>query len=599
MGKLHVGTSILLGLCFLFLVRCPSFGQEKMLPGHFNALTERALNSNLDLLGRQVLLQGEPSFNSVAKFFPAMQRPREVVGVKESPEDFGITWDGEIEVARPEIVSFQLGNPPSPYSLEGPVTRSLLDGYLSIVETRWEYHGLVYEERVFGYSDNLSAEAPSFAIVRLRVVNIDGSERKATVSVYYNPAFGAPVPASSASIPANGHRDFYYRIPYRIGLQHLVQKITESEFDHELQVTRTFWTRLLAQGMQIRTPEKRVNNAYRAWLAYNFLNVDKVKGIYEIHDGSGFYEHIYGYSAALYCDALSLFGYWDEAEKYLKSLLHFQSANGSVIINYGQADNGALLFAIGQQYLLSRDLRWFKSVVPQAIKSCEWIARSRAQTKVQTGGQEPLTYGLLPAGQSYVDYPHPVYSYYSDVYNWLGLQEMAQAFREAGMNSEADRWSREAEDFRKDILASMEKAVVNVGALKVLPVEPLTHRVMNQGAGNYYALIAPLILETGFFSPTDDRSEWITRYMEQRGGLLLGLDRFGDGVDHAYTYGYALTQLESGDVDKFLLTFYSMLAYGMSRDTYSAVEVTHIAQGINELTLPHTYSNTSSFGCCE
>jgi hypothetical protein len=80
--------------------------------------------------------------------------------------------------------------------------------------------------------------------------------------------------------------------------------------------------------------------------------------------------------------------------------------------------------------------------------------------------------------------------------------------------------------------------------------------------------------------------------MEERGGLLLGLARFADGVDHAYTYGYALTQLRNGNIGKFLLTFYAMLAYGMSRDTYSAVEVTHLPFGINELTLPHTYSNT-------
>lgn len=563
-----------------------------MLPGNLNALVGRALNSNTDLLGRQVLLEGEPSFHRVAKFFPPMQRPREIVGVKESPEIFGITWDGEIEAAPPERVSFRLGNPPSPYGLEGTVTRRLLDGYLPIVETCWEYRKLFYRELLFGYSHDLSASEPAFAFVRLQVQNIGETEKTATVRVYYNPAFGAPVTSSRATIPAMGRHDFYYKIPYEINDQHQVQMIKEVEFNRALEQTKAFWTRLLSQGMQIRTPEQRINNAYRAWLEYNFLNVDKINGIYQIHDGSGFYERIYGYSAALYCNALSLYGYWGEAEKYIQSLLHFQRPNGSVIINYGQADNGALLFAIGEQYLLSHDLRWFKKVAPQAIRSCEWIARGRASTKVLQGGKKPITYGLLPAGQSYVDYSRPVYSYYSDVYNWLGLTEMAKAFKAAGMTAEARKWSEQAADFRQDILASMDRSVVRVGNLKVLPVEPMTHRLVNQGAGDYYALIAPLILETGFFSPTDGRSQWITRYMEQRGGLLLGLDRFGDGVDAAYTYGYALTQLERGNVKKFLLTLYSMLAYGMSRGTYSAVEVTHIAQGVNALTLPHTYSNT-------
>jgi hypothetical protein len=138
----------------------------------------------------------------------------------------------------------------------------------------------------------------------------------------------------------------------------------------------------------------------------------------------------------------------------------------------------------------------------------------------------------------------------------------------------------------------MQAALVDVGGFKALPVEPLTQRLLKQGGGDYYGLIAPGILETGIFGPNDARSSWITRYMDERGGLLLGLDRYADGVDHAYTYGYALTELRDGNIGKFLLTFYGILAYGMSRGTYSAVEVTHLPFGINELTLPHTYSNT-------
>lgn len=591
---LSLPNGLALAFYLALLVCCSSFAQEKILPGHFNEPIERALNSNTDVLGQQVLLGGEPSFDSVAAFFPPMQRPREVVGVMESPDDFGISWDGEIQAARHVRISFRVGDPPSPYGIEGSITRTLLDGYLPIVETSWDYQGLRYKELVFGYSSGLNADEPSFAMIRLRVENVGEDEKKTTIHVYNLYGSNGPVPESTVLVPAKGFRDFHYRLPYNADLRQLVQTLTKAEFDQALQRTRDFWTKFLAQGMQIRTPEDRINNAYRAWLAYNFFNVDKINGIYEIHDGTGFYESVWGYSAAIYCNALSQYGYWDEAEKYLGSLLHSQHADGSVLFKAGMGfpDNGAVLFAIGDQYLLSRDLNWFKSVVPQTIRSAEWIASERAQTKQTKEGKNSITYGLLPAGQSGGDYSSPVYSYYSDVYNWLGLNEIAQAFRQAGMTSQADRWSTEAEDYRKDILASMEKSLVHVGSFEVLPVEPVTHRLMSNGGGDYYALFASMVLETGFFSSTDERSKWITQYMEQRGGLLLGMDRFQDGVDHAYSYGYALTQLQRGDVDKFLLTLYSMMAYGMSQDTYSAVEVTHIAQGLNEMTLPHTRSNT-------
>ena len=72
------------------------------------------------------------------------------------------------------------------------------------------------------------------------------------------------------------------------------------------------------------------------------------------------------------------------------------------------------------------------------IKSCEWIRRSRATTRVMQGGSKPLTYGLLPAGPAYCDYQIPVYSYVSDSYNWLGMHEAAAAFQEAGMTVEGE-----------------------------------------------------------------------------------------------------------------------------------------------------------------
>ncbi len=576
-----------------------AFCQDKMMPGEFGPKVERALRSNTDVLGAEVLASGEPSFSRVDHYFPAMKRPRAIVGVKGHPDFIGIAWDGTLELGQGPPgtfsriqISFHLGDPPSPYGVKGAVTRSLLGGYLPVVQARWQFDGLLYEETVLGHSHNLSPDEPLWAYVRLRVNNPREHESGVRITVYSTPALGGPVPSYSARIPAHQQHDFYFNTPNTVDPQHLVFPIGAAEFNQALSETAAFWKKLLNQNMVIRTPETRVNDAYRAWLMYNFLNVPKIKGQFMVYDGRPFYEQVYGYSAALFCDALSQYGYGEEAEKYLESLFRTQRPDGEYLTIYGTPDNGAMLFALAQHYALSHDLGWFKTVVPKMIKSCEWIRRSRATTRVMQGGSKPLTYGLLPAGPAYCDYQIPVYSYVSDSYNWLGMHAAAAAFQGAGMTVEGEQWQREANDYRDDILTSMQAALVDVGGFKALPVEPLTQRLLKQGGGDYYGLIAPGILETGIFGPNDARTSWITRYMEERGGLLLGLDRYADGVDHAYTYGYALTQLRNGNVDKFLLTFYAMLAYGMSRDTYSAVEVTHVPLGINELTLPHTYSNT-------
>jgi hypothetical protein len=566
--------------------------QVRMVPEP-DARGVRALNALTDILGQEVTAQGEPSFDRVARYFPAMKRPRVTIGVRYHPDQFGVGWDGGLITPKSEYL-FRLGEPPSPYSLDGPVTRSLLDRYLPVLESRWRHAGLDYEETVFGYSENLSPQAPLSAYVRFRVKNPGKAELPARISVYTAPATGGPVPAQAAKIPPAGEHSFYFRIPFQLDPEHIAESPEAAEFESALAEVRKSWTETAGLGMTVRTPERRVNEAYRAWLLFNNLNVKRTKDQYEIHDGAGFYDQIYGYSAALYCHALSLYGDFDDAEKYLGSMLAAQHEDGLYMTpDFGMPDNGALLFALGQQYRLSRRGEWFRGVAPKMIKGCEWIRSNREKTKTSEGGRKALTYGMLPPAQSYCDYRQPVYSYYSDSYNWMGMHETGLALKEAGMSEQGDLWLKEAADYRNDILSSMERAAIDVGGgLKGLPVEPVTQRLIKQGAEHYYALVAPSILETELFGVRDQRAAWITRFLEERGGLLLGLARIWDGVDHAYTYGYALTELRNGEVPKSLLTFYGFLAYGMDRDTYSSVEFTRITSGINELTLPHTYSNT-------
>lgn len=575
------------------LALCPAgFAQMRFAPMHVSPEGQRALNSQQDVLGREVLAQGEPSFENVARYFSPMLRPRVPISVKEHPDEFIVTFDGSLLVGAEEI-DFRVGDPPNPYGVDGGFQRSLLDGFLPVPQVRWSFDGLDYEETAFGYSKDLSPDEPLVAYVRFHVTNPSAEPRNARITVYLAPSSrpGAN-PFQAAPIAPRQSADFYFRVPYKVDWEKLADVTGAAEFNQCLFAVRKYWGAHVNHGTVIHTPEPFINNAWRAWEIYNTLNVDKVKGRYEIHDGSGFYEEEYGYSAALYIHALSLLGFHDDAEKYIDSLLAVQKPSGQYISIYGTPDNGALLFAIGQEYRLSRRSDWLKRVLPNALRAMDWIENNRATTKVMENGRKPVGYGLLAPGPAYCDFQNLVVSYYSDTYNWMGLHEMALAIDEAGMKTDGAAWLAKADAYHQDILTSMQAAVFQDHGIDVLPIEPLTHRLEKQGSEYYYSLVAPLVLETEFFTASDPHYRWITDFMEQRGGLLLGMDRVWDAIDHAYTYGYALEFLRHGDVDKFLLTFYGSLAYGMTRDTYSAVEATHITEGFNEGTLPHTYSNT-------
>jgi hypothetical protein len=578
---------------FAVLALClASSAQVRHPPVNASPEGRRALNSQQDVLGQEVLLQGEPSFEKVARYFPQMLTPRVPISVKEHPDEFIVTFDGSLLVGDEEI-DFRVGDPPNPYGVDADFQRSLLDGFLPVPQIRWSFDGLNYEETAFGYSKNFSPDEALEAHVRFHVTNLSAVPRQARVTVYLAPSSrpGAN-PFQTATVAPQQSTDFYFRIPYKVDSEKLADVTDADSFNQQLAEVRKYWSDHVSGGTVIHTPEPFINNAWRAWEIYNTLNVDKVKGRYEIHDGSGFYEQEFGYSAALYIHALSLLGFFDDAEKYIDSLLAVQKPSGQYISIYGTPDNGALLFAIGQEYRLSRRDEWFKRVLPKALKAMDWIQNQRAVTEVMENRRKPLGYGLLPPGPAYCDFQNLVVSYYSDAYNWMGMHEMAIALDEVGMKGEGTAWLAKANDYHQDILNSMQAAVFKDHGIDVLPIEPLTHRLEKQGAEFYYSLIAPLVLETEFFSASDPHYRWITDFMEQRGGLLLGMGRVWEDIDHAYTYGYALEYLRHGDVNKFLLTFYGFLAYGMTRDTYSAVEGTRITEGFNEGTLPHTYSNT-------
>jgi hypothetical protein len=581
----------------MFFLVLPTFAQLRRTPVLVSPDGRRALNSQTYVLGQEVLAEGEPSFQKVARYFPSMFRTQVPISVKDHPDEFIVGFDGTLMLRAGEEIDFRLGDPPNPYGIDGGIQRSLLGGYLPIPQICWAFNGLSYEETVFGYSKDFSPDEPLQAYVRFRVTNLSSAPRDARVTMLVAPTFKMNAnPAQAAVVDGHGHVDFYFRIPYSTDSAKMLAetKITGvADYEARLAEVRAYWKSYLDGGTQIDTPEPFINNAWRAWELYNTLNVDKVKGRYEVHDGSGFYEEEFGYSVALYCQALSLLGHHEDAEKYIESMLAVQKPSGQYITVYGTPDNGALLFAIGQEYRLSRNDGWLRRVLPKALMAMQWVRDSRAKTRVLEGGRKPLGYGLLPAGPAYCDFQNLVVSYYSDTYNWLGLHEMSIALREAGMQREAADWTTEADAYHQDISESMQAAVFKDHGIDILPVEPLTHRLEKEGAFNYYSLIAPLILETEFFSATDQHYRWITDFMEQRGGLLLGLSRLWDGgTDHAYTYGYALEQLRHGNVDAFLLTFYSSLAYGMTQDTYSAVEANGITEGFNADTLPHTYSNS-------
>lgn len=594
-----------------------------------------------DPYGQRILTQpGDPDFERVAALFPALRKPREVVGVREHPYEVGVDYDGAIQLADDtdlweqtgQTVRFAIGDPPVRLGAAGWHKR-LLEGYLPVVIAECEQDGLKYALTVFGYSEGLSTRAPLFAQIQLRVTNPGTAPRSVALRLVEqlgsgdqpaaDPAGDRPTsrPADvepltwALTVPPGGAAVACAQVPSPLATERPTV-LSQMEFDARLATATSAWRTLLSAGLRIESPEPRINDAARAWLAYGFLNVDNdVQGRSYPHDGAGFYEEVFGYSAALYCNALDLWGYHDAAGRTIESLLALQRDDGLFYVRYGLPDHGAMLMAVCQHYALTGDMTWLQNVAPRLAQLCEWVLAQRQAAASQPAEErDRLTRGLIRFAP-YADYQGAAYNYYADAYLCAGLEQAAHVLAALGHADHsaascphgshgpdqtkyaalAERVATEATAYRADILASMTAATIERDGQRLLPIEPDTQRILrgtDYRGGGYYGLVASMLLESGFLSPADPRAELLVGALERRRGLILGMCEFDGGIDHAYTYGYWMNCLQRDDVRRVLLGFYGSLAYGMGRDTYCGVEVTQITTGDPTPTTPHLYSCT-------
>lgn len=563
---------------------------------------ERAswVNALEDGLGKEMLARpGGPTFEAIAKRLPGILRPREVVGVPEHPYDIGVGWDGTIQLkdwlgdAKMPAAYFEVGDPPVRVgSSQLPVSKRLEPGGVPLVILQFQHDGVRYISRVFGWSPGMSPDAPLSACVSLAASTQSTTPRPVRLRINMSPAPTGWTPIEWTGQVSVGKPVRFCATADRGSAWAGFKEVTVDDFASKMGEYLENWEDRLDQGLTLETPERRVNESYRAWMAYNYLNVDKKNGVFEIHDGSGFYEEIYAYSAVLFCNALDLYGHHKDAEKYIDSLLTFQQPDGLLTINYGLPDMGSLLITMSEHHRFTGDDAWLKRVAPNMIKACDWLIKMRREACKQP--KDSVTYGMIKF-RPYCDYHDPTYSYPSDSYAVAGMEAAARELRKIGLTRDVERIAKEAAAYRRDVIASMDRGVMTRDGITILDMEPETHRLLKRSqykGGEYYGLIAPSLLENGFLPPNDKRTKWVMDFMEKRGGLLCGMSEFQGGVDHAYTYGYWLTCLKQGSPDRAVLGLYGSMAGAISRDTYAGVEVMHIMTGEPEGTLPHTYSGT-------
>ncbi len=333
-------------------------------------------------------------------------------------------------------------------------------------------------------------------------------------------------------------------------------------YDEQRRLCVEAWEGILHEGMNVEVPEPYVNNAWRSLIIANFglINGDRIN-----YSAGNQYDKLYEQEGSHAALALMAFGYEAEMRRLLVPLLDFTRKG----VEYHQA--GHKLDDVCRFYWQSRDAEFVKSLRPRWQKEVDRLADHRSSTN-----------GLYPREQYCGDIATMVFSMNSNAKGWRALWDSAALLEAIGDKTEAERLRKIATGFHNDIMAAVDKSARKEGDAVFIPNallgEELPYDVITATRiGSYWNLMANNIIGTDFLGCNSDMETGMLRYFQQHGGLFMGLVRARpfpafwvstDNLNPLYGGYYVETLLRRDEPDRALVSFYGMLAAGLTPDTF-------------------------------
>jgi len=321
------------------------------------------------------------------------------------------------------------------------------------------------------------------------------------------------------------------------------KKAENMSFDKKLQEVMDFWRDFYRKGAQIRLPDPTLDSFLKAvpWHILMTANKDPMSQNYMVPAGTYAYD-VCGNEACMQTRLLDMLGYHDYAERYLDTFIktqgaqmpdgNFSSQEGAFVAvsfdagkmalgKFGyNLDHGFIMTGLAEHYFMTGDEQWLRKVAGSLVKACEFVLRERKATMLtEEDGSRVSCYGLLPMGhlEDNCEWQH-----------WFavngqacgGMLRVARALGEIN-HPEAPRLLREAQVYREDILAALQRAVEESPVVRIpdgsyIPHVPTRTGLRGRDWGWFReAGYGPLHLVDGLvLSPDDERVTWILEDQE-------------------------------------------------------------------------------------
>lgn len=328
----------------------------------------------------------------------------------------------------------------------------------------------------------------------------------------------------------------------------LAYNILTFDFDRLRAKAAGYWRDLLDRGMQISLPEPKVNATVRASLGYDFIALDHLTGQ---RVDKLFNDRFEPFHAAHVTHLYDLFGYHDLAAGILRYAAEQQTLDEVFALRAKEGKRfGAMLWAWGEHFALSRDSVFARDIFPAAKKAVQWLHEARQRDSYQIFPPPNRHAGSDGAKESLHDTG-------DNFYALLGLRSAIQLARAVGTPEDVFFFTREHDELYENFLRRLNQATSHSRGYIPTKLEG------KEGfdAGNLAAVYPTRVLE-----PWDER---ITATLAKaRGQFQEGLLAQSDAPVALQTYlrpdltaAVAETELRRGEQQNVIERFYALLVH--------------------------------------
>lgn len=359
-------------------------------------------------------------------------------------------------------------------------------------------------------------------------------------------------------------------------------KADEAGYDAAKNKWTDYWDQILSKGTQFSVPEKIVVDCQKSLLIQNLMLRQKYSF------GGSFYD---GWSYQPECgDAsttLSMYNYPEEA----KGLLDFLSK--TKFNAYSNWEKGEQLSHGAAYYAYTHDESFIRAMAPVYNNYLNDFQLQLFADK----------HGLLDPQALSSDIDTKEYYIYHQGVAWRGMRDISTILRNMNL-LQVKNTDELISNFKDSIdrAISLSKIEINDSSLfmpmilfdrKKEVYSPITETVL----GSYWNLCMPYAFDSGVFDFKGKEMDRMLNFMNNNGSFLLGMLRFNffgtpigyynrdfwmqgyqaSGVDNVYLLSYYRVLSQRDDVAQMLLSFYSRLVHGQTRNTFVSGEGDNIA----------------------